>query len=441
MQREALDALKRWKDAEVHLPLLMRGARQVGKTYLIEALGAECFDNVLSINFELEPEYIDCFTSLEPDSIINQLSILKRQNIVAGKTLLFLDEIQECPRAIMALRYFKEKMPDLHVIGAGSLLEFALQEQDFRMPVGRVQYFYLRPLSFREYLRALGEAQLITFLSNVHSHEIIPIAIHQRLLYLVREYMTIGGMPAAIQSYLAQKNLLQCQEMQTVLLSTYRNDFGKYATQSQHKYLQKAFVRAPSLIGEQIKYVRIDPDMRSRDLKRAIEDLSLAGVLYPIYASKASGVPLHALLDEYKFKLLFLDVGLVKRANYLDINLLSENNLYLIDAGAMAEQFVGQEIIAYQNPLEENALYYWSRDAKSSQAEIDYLFTIGSHLVPIEVKSGKTGRMKSLQVFMAEKNCSLGVRISQSPLGLDKNVFSVPFYLIGELRRLLLELY
>lgn len=444
MHREVLATLNRWRLAEVHLPLLVRGARQIGKTYLIEAFGKEYFSNMVSINFELEPEYAQCFNSYDPQAICSQVGILKRQKIIPGETLLFLDEIQECPKAITALRYFKEKMPELHVVGAGSLLEFALREKDFQMPVGRVQFFYMRPLSFREYLRAVGELPLLEFIDQVHCQTQIPNPIHQRLLSLVREYMIVGGMPAAIQSYLANKDWVACQEMQTVLLSTYRNDFGKYASLSQHKYLQTMFTRAPALIGEQIKYVRVDPDMRSRDLKRAMDDLALAGVLTKIISTKGSGFPLNAVADENRFKLLFLDLGLARRANYFDVRLLLEQDLAkseILDAGAMAEQLVGQELLAYQSPFEETQLYYWSREAKSSQAEVDYVISIKNHIVPIEVKAGSTGRIKSLHLFMAEKSCPWGIKICSNPLSIEKNILSLPFYLISEIPRLVEELY
>ena len=226
-----------------------------------------------------EPEYCRCFESLKPESIINGIQTLSRQKIIPGVTLLFLDEIQNCPRAIMALRYFKEQMPDLHIIGAGSLLKFALNNANFSMPVGRVQYITSKPLSFQEFLQAQHFDDLLEAIKNCTLEKPLSSLFHEKLLTLVHEYLIIGGMPADVQSYLETKDFLQTQRTQTIIMSTYRNDFGKYAKLTQHKYLQQIFNKAPGLVGQQVKYSRIDNEMRSRDLKQAIEYLEQAGIL------------------------------------------------------------------------------------------------------------------------------------------------------------------
>lgn len=438
MERQIIKYLQDWANSEQHLPLLLRGARQVGKTFVVEQLAARSFSQFININFELEPEYCDCFQSLQPRDIINAIQAISRQKITPGATLLFLDEIQNCPRAIMALRYFKEQMPDLHVIGAGSLLEFALNDTDFSMPVGRVQFIYLKPLSFHEFLKALGFDDLLEAVETCTIAKPLLPVLHQKLLTLTREYLISGGMPAAVQAYLQSGDFLQTQRMQTVILSTYRNDFGKYARLAQHKYLQTVFSRASGLISQQIKYNKVDPEMRSRDLKQAIVNLSQAGIVQTVYATAASGLPLSALIHEKKFKLLFLDVGLVVRNAGLGINELMNQELVLINQGAIAEQFVGQELLAYQDYYDEAKLYFWCRDVKGSLAEIDYVITVDSQIIPIEVKSGSTGRMKSLHMFLTEKKLPLGIRISQLPLQYKNKILSLPFYLISELKRLVI---
>jgi predicted AAA+ superfamily ATPase len=437
MKRRILDILTAWADQTEHMPLLLRGARQVGKTFVIEQFAKLYFKGFININFELEPEYKGCFESLKPIDIINAIQGLKGDMIEAGSTLLFLDEIQDCPRAIMALRYFKEQMPDLHVIGAGSLLEFALQNEDFTMPVGRVQYLYLKPLSFQEFLEALNFKSLLETLQSCTLAEPPPPVIHEKLLSLVREYLITGGMPAAVQTYLDTKNFLQTQRIQTVIMSTYRNDFGKYAKQSHHKYLEKVFTRAPGIIGQEIKYSKIDPEMRSRDLKQAIRDLNHMAVLHSVFASSASGLPLSALVNEKKFKLLFLDVGLINRAAGIATNEILSEEITLVNKGAIAEQFVGQELLAYQDYYEEAKIFFWTREVKGSLAEVDYLMNINSRIVPIEVKAGKTGHLKSLLGMLEEKKLPMGVRVSELPLQLNQSILSIPFYLIGELERLL----
>ncbi len=439
MHRDLLSHLIRWQKKTTHLPLLLRGPRQVGKTFLIEEFGKSYFDNTVTINFEESPEYGACFDTLKPDEIITKIEIISQKNIVPGKTLLFLDEIQNCTNAIIALRYFKEKLPELHVIGAGSLLEFALREKNMSMPVGRVQYCYLKPLSFHEFLQAKGHQKLVEFLNKATIQAGIPTAIHETALKLVREYMIIGGMPMVVAAHVDGQSLRECQEYQTIILRTYSDDFAKYAATSRHKYLQQVYNQTPGLVGEQIKYVKISPEMDSRYLRDAISDLGKAGVISQIYSTSATGLPLVTHINEKKFKLLFLDVGILKRATRLDMELLFAEDLMLLNRGALAEQFVGQELLAYQNPHDESHLYYWSRDEKSSMAEVDYIIKIDSKIIPIEVKSGKTGSLKSLHLFLKEKNCPLGVRISAKELSRFQNILSVPLYMINQLQRLIEE--
>lgn len=437
MYRTIKQHLVTWKNQTQHLPLLVRGARQVGKSFAVEEFAKTNFDNCITVNFEYSPEFIPLFDTLNPEKIVNAISAMTGQQIIPEKSLLFLDEIQECPMAIKALRYFKENMPALHVIGAGSLLEFVLNDGDFRMPVGRVQFIYLKPLSFQEFLIASGKKSLHDYLSAITLKDTIPEAIHQQLLKLVREYMILGGMPAVVQDYLENNSFLTAQNLQTVLLSTYRKDFGKYAARTDYKGLEKLFERAPSLVGQQFKYTKVAADMRSRDLKNALEKLRHAGLIATIYATSASRLPLNASIDESKFKLLFLDIGLVKRATNLSPEALLKEDLLLINRGAMAEQFVGQELLAYSSPLVDAELFYWARDKKGSEAEVDFVFNVDAEIFPIEVKSGTTGRLKSMRLFMKEKDCKIGVKVSSQPLSFYDDILSLPIYMIAELPRLL----
>src|SRR3989338_8933084 len=430
MERTLLAQLKSWQSKSLHLPLLLRGARQVGKTYLVEYFGKICFEKTVAINFELSPEYIACFDTLKPKEIINKIEVISKQRITSGTTLLFLDEIQICPNAICALRYFKEQLPELHVIGAGSLLEFVLSRHGVSMPVWRVQYLYLKPLSFMEYLLATNNHHLMEFITQVRLGDDTPDAIHQTALKLVREYMILGGMPMVIANYIKTESIAECQEFQTLLLRTYSDDFAKYTTSARHKYLQQVYNKTPGLVGQQIKYVHLSPDMDSRYLKDAILDLKKAGVIFPIYSTAASGLPLLTHLNEKRFKLLFLDVGLMKRAAKLDIELLFTQDVMLLDRGAIAEQFVGQELLAYQDPFDEPQLYYLSREDRNSAAEVDYVINFDSLITPVEVKAGKTGTLRSLHLMINEKELLTGVRISSLKLQINDNILSVPFYLI-----------
>lgn len=436
MYRSIEKELHDWKQKSQHLPLLMRGARQVGKSFVIEDFGKKYFKNSVTINFDFNPEYAEAFNDMKPENIINMLSLMSGQSIIPKETLLFLDEIQECPIAIKALRYFKEKMPELHVIGAGSLLDFTLNDANFRMPVGRIQFIHLKPLSFKEFLLANKKEQLVEFISQVTIEKGIPEAIHLQLLKLLRTYMVLGGMPSILQNFIDNEQINECQNLQTVLLNNYRRDFGKYAKIADHKYLQQLFVKAPYLVAQHFKYVNVDPDMRARDIKRAFEILNLAGLINPIYATAAAGLPLNAQINEKKFKMIFLDIGLMNRATKHDATILLQENILLINQGALAEQLVGQELLAYADPLDETELFFWSRESKGSTAEVDYIINSGKTIIPIEVKAGKIGHLKSLRLFMKEKNIKLGLRYSQLPLSYIDNILSIPLYMISETGRL-----
>lgn len=438
MERSAFTQLLAWKNNPRHKPLLLRGARQVGKTYLVSQLGAQ-FEKFHTINFELEPEYKACFESLDPKKILSSISLLCNQTVEPEKSLLFLDEIQECPQAIVALRYFKELLPALHVIGAGSLLEFTLSASDFHMPVGRIHFMHLQPLSFREFLNAHHHESLGHYLNSVKLSDSFNEVAHSKLLNLTKEYLALGGMPEVHEDFLINHDFRECQKIQTSLLATYRRDFGKYAKQNMHEYLETVFINSPNLIGQQIKYVDFNRAYRSRDLKKAIELLEEAGVLKRILATQASGLPLNAQINEKKFKLVYLDVGLANRNSKVDINTLLYQDIDFLSSGPISEQFVGQELLAYAPFDEDPQLYFWEKDKVGSQAEVDFVISHHQHIIPVEVKSGKTGRLKSLRVFMEEKKSPLGLRISQKPLGFDHKILSVPYYLLSELPRLIDE--
>jgi uncharacterized protein len=435
MDRSIEKELQKWKEAPHRYPLLLRGARQVGKSYVIEKLG-KGFEFFEVVNFEAQPEASACFESLNPLEIIQKLELLTKRPIRAGKTLLFLDEIQACPQAIVALRYFKEKMPELHVIGAGSLLEFTLVKGKFSFPVGRVQFIYLTPISFKEFILALDEKEEISFLEQSTTDNPLPEALHRQFIHRVKEYFIIGGMPAVVSDFKTNRSFLEQSRIQDLLLATYRSDFSKYATEAEQKYLRILFEGIPYQIGQQFKYSEIDPHIKSRELKTALEQLQMAGLVHLIFSTSASGIPLAAQIKPNKFKPLFLDIGLVQRALQVDPELMMASDLIHIHRGALAEQFVGQEFLAYADFFREEKLFFWEREKQSSSAEVDYVITVGQHIVPIEVKAGTQGHLKSLIQFMKEKKSLLGIRISQHPLSFKDNILSVPFYMIEQIPRL-----
>jgi len=426
MQRDVLTDLRAWKDSSSRKPLILRGARQVGKSWLAREVGRE-FETYAEVNFDRTPEVASLFEhSIAPDKLVPLLSNYLGVPIVAGKTLLFLDEIQNCPRALAALRYFYEEQPELHVLAAGSLLEFELQKVS--VPVGRVSFLYVHPLSFAEYLTAEGKGALRGMLLD-NGFEPLASAFHDQLMGLVRDYTLTGGMPQVVQSFLEHRNLQKCQEIQSDILQTYRYDFGKYARAHQVDYLQRVFDSIAFQSGAKFKYVSVSRDHKSRELSDALDLLCMAGVANRVHHSSANGTPLRAEVDIKRFKVTFFDVGLALRMLNVDHKaILLEPNIGRIRDGAIAELFTAQQFRAHGNPREEYFLHYWHREARSSIAEVDFVVMIDGDVVPIEVKSGSMGRMKSLRIFLEEKGARCGVKVSAHPFSRCGAVLSVPFY-------------
>jgi len=443
MNRNIFKSLADWKQSKTRQPLLIRGARQVGKTFAVELFGRENFRNLVTINFEERPEFKRCFDSYNPEEIIRKISILTGAVITSGETLLFLDEIQECPRAITALRYFKEKLPLLHIIGAGSLLEFALRSENFRMPVGRVQTLFMLPLSFYEYLEATGQGALLTFLGEVSANQAaskhssanhsIDEVIAEKLEKELRSYMILGGMPGAVHAHINGAPIQEIKHLQNSLLLTFQKDFAKYAATVKHKYLQEVFLSAPRMVGKRYKYAQVNPYVQSRELKEALILLSHAQCLYKVCHTAANGLPLEAEMNERRFKIVFLDIGLMQNTLGLDAKVMFERDLMPINAGAVVEQFVGQELLACQDPYLDKKLFFWNREQAGSTSEVDYIISIGSHPIPVEVKAGKRGTLKSMRVFLDKHpDCPLGIRYSTHELSYYEKILSIPLYMINE---------
>jgi uncharacterized protein len=436
MERDLSAWLKIWKDEESRKPLIIRGARQVGKTWLVNDFGKKSFDNHVEVNFEYQPEIKSCFLTLSPYEILQQLELSLNVDIVPGKTLLFLDEIQVCPQAIKALRYFYEKMPDLHVIAAGSLLEFVMETHEISMPVGRVQNVHLFPMSFGEYLSACGETKLRTWLKSISLRDTIPEAIHEKSLKLLRDYLYIGGMPEAVASWLKTGKLSKTDLIHQALLQNYKQDFGKYGKRVNLGLLEKIFTKIPGTVGNKFKYSAIDRDVNSRDIKNSLSRLVKAHIVHKVNSSSGTGLPLAAHSNEKIFKILFLDIGLLQNAMGISSATYMAENLLAFYKGLVAEQFVGQQLLTLREHFAEPELHYWQREAKGSSAEIDYLWQKEELILPVEVKAGKTGTLKSLRLFISEKNSRFGIRFSLHPLSFNDSVLSIPLYAIEALPEL-----
>jgi predicted AAA+ superfamily ATPase len=420
--------LLQWKTNPHRKPLMLRGARQVGKTFAVRQLGLT-FRTFVEVNFEFRADLKTLFTrDLDPIRIIRELSLLLQKPIVPGETLLFFDEIQECPPAIAALRYFYEIMPTLHVIGAGSLLDFSLQK--IGVPVGRVSSLYMYPLSFVEYLCAIGKSLLIESLQMQDEQQPLSEAVHHTLLKNVAQYLAIGGMPDAVRTWIDMENPREIVTTHHTLLGTYRQDFLKYAKEYQIKYVEQIFNEVPRQLGGKFKYSKVEGDYRKRELSPCLDLLATAGVIHSVTHTSGQGAPIGAGSDPRRFKVIFLDSALCQTALGFDLTAwLLRPEQELVNKGAIVEAFIGQEILAYSLPIIKGTLYYWHREARGSQAEIDYLYQDEGNIIPIEVKSGSGTSLKSLHLFLEEHpQTPYGIRISTHNYSHHARIRSLPLY-------------
>lgn len=433
MKRLAFKDIEAWVSDQHHKPLLLRGARQVGKTHLARQVGRDLFDTMLEINLEQSPEIAKLFEGdLNPERIVTAIELIYETKIIPGKTLLFLDEIQVEPRAILALRYFYEKMPNLHVIAAGSLLEFAIEKVG--MPVGRVNFLWIKPLSFIEFLFAQGADQALSMILNQTPKEEVPNVVHEKLLSYVAQYMYIGGMPEVVSAWLESKDIQKCQSILDDIVTSYIQDFAKYSKNTQLKYVELLFQRIPLQLAKPFVYSQISESFRKRELAPCLELLIKAGIVHPIYRTAANGIPLGAEADPEKFKLIFVDVALTQHVLGLSVkDWLLEPLQALVNKGELIEAFVGQEILAYQNPRKPASLYYWQRMSRASSAEVDYIIQQNEKIVPIEVKSGKGSTLRSLHNFMDKHESEYGVRISAQNYSTFEKIHSYPLYAVAKL--------
>lgn len=365
-------------------------------------------------------------------------------------TLLFLDEIQATPHALAMLRFFYEKRPELAVIAAGSLLEPLLSEHSFSMPVGRIQYLHLGPMSFKEFLLAMGEEYLVNLLNQYPQKKQIPLIAHQKLLNRQREYLFVGGMPECISHYQKKPHdFFAARSIQRSIIQTYQDDFAKYATKGELLRLQKVFRSIPKIIGKKIVYSQISPEEHSRFVQQTIDLLIKARLFIPAYHTTCSGLPLAAGIQEKVYKPFFLDVGLYNYLCGVEWTMISRlDERALVNEGEMTKQFIAQHLAYQDKGLEPPHLFYWLREGKSANAEVDFVFSQNEQIIPIEVKAGKSGSLKSLLQFTLQKNINLAYRFDLNPpsvqqiqhkIGQNLNsqqtqfkLCSFPLYLIEE---------
>lgn len=419
MNRHQLVDLKDWLRSPNRKPLIVRGARQVGKSTLVELLARESDVDaeLFGVNLERHPQLAQAFNDGSPRELLDLMQALPGATERSERSILFLDEIQAAPAALPMLRYFLEDMPQLPVIAAGSLIEFLLSSHSFSMPVGRIEYLNMGPMTFTEFLAGIGESTLVDEvggfeLGSAQAGRAWPHPlVHKRLLGLLKLYLFVGGMPEAVRVYAETGNLNEVSRVHAAIIETYRDDFPKYAARRDLARMLSVFNFAALNAGRKVKYSNIFPDQQSATLRRDIDILAMARVIAKVTHSHCSGLPLQADLKENVFKLIFLDIGLMNAVCGLNWATISaRKSLELVNEGANAEQFIGQHLAALLAPRPNRELTYWLREGRSNNAEVDYVAEFGGRIVPIEVKAGRTGTLKSLHQFVAEKRPRLAVR-------------------------------
>jgi predicted AAA+ superfamily ATPase len=405
---------------------MLRGARQVGKTWSVIDFGRQYFEGIVHVvDLEKHPDWHGIFDgNLEPSRICSELEIILNASIVPGRDLLFFDEIQSCPKAVMALRYFFEEMPQLHVIAAGSLLEFTMRDVPF--PVGRIQMLSMNPMGFIEFLKATGKSKAAEELLDAPKR--LPDAVHEALLDDVRRYLFVGGMPECVRRYSETGRMRDAFEVQSDLVNSFRQDFSKYAPLADKRCLNAVLSTVAQNVGRQIKYARMADGFSNPTIKKAFELLLLARVVRKVSSVNPPVIPFGASVSEKRFKALMVDTGLMQHLCNLPVDTeFRKPDLLSIYEGAMAEQFVGQEFLA----ASQTDLYYWSRKAKSSTAEVDFILAREGRVLPVEVKSGSSGRLKSLHLFLKEhEDCPRGYVLSCAPYAelTDQKLAFLPLY-------------
>ncbi|OGC22511.1 hypothetical protein A2291_07295 [candidate division WOR-1 bacterium RIFOXYB2_FULL_42_35] len=401
--------LQEWKDRHSRKPLILRGARQTGKTTIIRKFSSS-FKVFIELNLEKD-SIKRLFQEIKDISLLIQsIEAVVNQKIIPGETLLFLDEIQNSPNAIKLLRYFHEELPALHVVGAGSLLEVRMKKEGWSFPVGRVEFLYLYPVNFEEFLLALKEKIVIEYLLAYKLPTAVPAAINDKLVNLLADYMIVGGMPEAVKEYLDSRSFVAVRKKQEALVQSFREDFVKYSSPSEVEYLKLLWDKIPFEIGARLNYSRLaGGNAKSRNIANAFDIMHEAMLVERIFPTTAITLPL-VKKNKSAPKAVFLDIGLCTHALNLTRDQVKEKVINPTYVGGLLEAFVGQELLA-GNPYDRSQLYFWLREEKGSVAELDFVLQPGSELLPVEIKAGSQGSLKSLHQFLAKSKKKVGIRV------------------------------
>ena len=443
-KRNIDDKLLEWKESPRRKPLLIRGARQVGKSTAVRHLG-KGFKYFVEVNLESQPSIRQLFTKdIDVHRTCEAISATLGIPVVAGKTLLFIDEIQVSQEAIMSLRYFKEDYPELHVIAAGSLLEFTLEELP-SFGVGRIRSLYMYPFSFDEFLLAQGLDTTVGFKHKATSLSPLPEAVHNKLVEQLKTFYLVGGMPAAITEWIESKSYIECTRVHNDILDTYQDDFSKYKSRVSPALLRQVLRSVALQAGCKFVFRQVADDIHSSVIKEALHLLTLAGLIKPVTHSDGNGVPLGAEENCNYTKYLFLDLGLMQTMlGTPAANVLLSSDADFVNKGAASEMFAGLELVKNHDCFQKAEMYYWQNLSRGTNAEIDYLVVKDGIVVPMEVKASTRGSMQSLWLFMRKKGLHRAIRTSLENFGefeyVDKesqdevrHVDVVPLYALSNL--------
>ena len=435
MYREKIEELKKWKASPDRKPLIIRGARQVGKTWLMKEFGEKFFQKVAYINFDDNTRMEKLFEEdFDIERIIQGLKIESGVNIEASNTLIILDEIQETPKALKALKYFCENASEYYIISAGSLLGVAIHEGT-SFPVGKVDFLDLLPLSFFEFLEAIEEKNLLEILKK-NQQDMIKI-FHTKLKERLKLYYYIGGMPEVVNSYIKNKDLSEVRKIQKRLLNAYEQDFSKHAPSSIVPRIRQLWNNIPTQLAKENKkfiYGLVREGARAREYEIALSWLRECGLIYQVNRVNNSKIPLSAYQDFSAFKLYLLDVGLLAAMANVDVKTLLEGNEVFAEfKGSLTEQYV----LCQLKQCTELEVFYWTSD--TGIAEIDFLTQIGKNNVPIEVKASENLQAKSLKSFIQKYHTKVNVRTAMTEYREDNNILNIPLYMIGNIEKIIEE--
>jgi predicted AAA+ superfamily ATPase len=417
VKRSISAALQRWLARPGRKPLVLRGARQVGKTWLARDLAARSNLTLVELNFERDPRLARHFESNDPRHILSELALALDVQIVPGKALLFLDEVQAAAPVLAKLRWFAEELPSLALVAAGSLLEFTLSDHSFSMPVGRITFLHVEPMGFPEFLIAHGQQRLLSVLESWQPSKELSPAAHQRTRHWFRRYAMVGGMPAVVAEDVARGDARACRRLQRDLIATYRADFAHYAGRMDRAILDSVLLAAARSVGQKFVYARVGEGVKQHQAKHAIELLSRARLCSLVRHTAANGLPLAGEVKDSFRKTLLLDVGLLHAllGTPADRQFPEWEELSPAIRGQLTDQLAGQQLRLLDTTDGDGPeLYYWQREGGRA-GEIDYVIQLAGRIIPIELKSGSTGAMKSLHSFMLEKKLDRAVRLDDNP--------------------------